>query len=139
MAAPARNPLLFDQSGIELPLEFLLTFSIPKRPGETQEEYSQRFQKAKQARDELSERIHAQAHLNAGSEPLSIDERVKLSMRVTKIASKTCSLPSCGRGIFADGTTLLKCARCQGAMYCGREHQKAHWSLHKPDCGQMQL
>ena len=68
MATPARNPLLFDQSGIELPLEFLLTFSIPKRPGETQEEYSQRFQKAKQARDELSERIHSQAHLNAGSE-----------------------------------------------------------------------
>lgn len=138
MAAPAKTLLLLDQSGRELPLDFLLTYSIPKRPGETKEEYARRFQKAKQARDELSERIHTQAKLNAGSEPLSIDERVKLSMRVTEIASKTCSFPGCGRGIFADGTTLLKCARCQEAMYCGREHQKAHWSLHKPDCVQIQ-
>lgn len=139
MAASPKTPLLFDQSFRELPLDYLLTFSIPKRPGETKEEYAQRFQKAKQARDALSERIHTQALLNAGSEPLSIDQRVRSSMRVTEIASKTCSLPGCGRGIFADGTTLLKCARCQEAMYCKGEHQKAHWFLHKPDCVQMQL
>ena len=30
---------------------------------------------------------------------------------------------------------LQKCGRCRAVYYCGAEHQKEHWSQHKPECG----
>lgn len=33
-----------------------------------------------------------------------------------------------------DGGTLLRCAKCRSTVYCGQEHQRAHWRQHKPQC-----
>ena len=31
------------------------------------------------------------------------------------------------------------CSGCQGIRYCSKEHQKAHWRDHKPNCGPYKL
>ncbi|KAH3756283.1 FK506-binding protein [Pelomyxa schiedti] len=31
-------------------------------------------------------------------------------------------------------TGLLNCSACHGIAYCGKEHQRAHWAVHKPTC-----
>lgn len=33
----------------------------------------------------------------------------------------------------------LKCSGCQGIVYCGKEHQKAHWKTHKKTCVAIQV
>ena len=32
---------------------------------------------------------------------------------------------------------LRKCAGCRVAYYCGKDHQKKHWSVHKKHCEQL--
>jgi pre-rRNA-processing protein TSR4 len=32
----------------------------------------------------------------------------------------------------------FKCSKCEGVNYCSRQHQKAHWSVHKKCCGKQQ-
>eukprot|EP00727_Mastigamoeba_balamuthi_P013219 m51a1_g852 hypothetical protein (157) ;mRNA; f:788954-789528 len=39
-----------------------------------------------------------------------------------------CANPGCK----AHATNI--CTACRGVVYCGKEHQKAHWSAHKPTC-----
>jgi len=29
---------------------------------------------------------------------------------------------------------IMKCSRCKAAAYCGREHQRADWKVHKTSC-----
>lgn len=41
---------------------------------------------------------------------------------------RDCFLEGCVR----DGT--MRCSRCKLAHYCSREHQSAHWKLHKLTC-----
>ena len=31
---------------------------------------------------------------------------------------------------------LLRCGRCKSVTYCGKEHQKVHWTVHKRECDQ---
>ncbi|XP_052119555.1 uncharacterized protein LOC113214864 isoform X2 [Frankliniella occidentalis] len=31
------------------------------------------------------------------------------------------------------------CARCRVAFYCGKDHQRMHWKLHKPVCGCLEV
>ena len=49
---------------------------------------------------------------------------------------RACAL--CGSGTFKseDPTQqkLKKCDSCHSARYCCRDHQKQHWSVHKPIC-----
>lgn len=33
----------------------------------------------------------------------------------------------------------LKCSGCQAVVYCGKEHQKAHWKSHKKTCKAIQV
>lgn len=40
---------------------------------------------------------------------------------------------SCG-GV-GEGVRLMKCGKCQGAQYCGKECQKRDWAGHKGFCG----
>ena len=40
----------------------------------------------------------------------------------------------CGQEDAAVGTRLQKCAACNTAFYCNREHQKLHWRTHKVIC-----
>lgn len=28
----------------------------------------------------------------------------------------------------------LKCSACKAIWYCGKEHQKQHWKIHKATC-----
>lgn len=37
----------------------------------------------------------------------------------------------CGK---ADGSKLLRCARCNVAYYCSKQCQVAHWGAHKSEC-----
>lgn len=42
----------------------------------------------------------------------------------------------CGQERSA-GTSLFKCSRCHGVLYCDREHQKSDWPRHKLLCTQI--
>ncbi|XP_071556536.1 uncharacterized protein [Temnothorax nylanderi] len=39
---------------------------------------------------------------------------------------------------FGDGVLLKRCGGCRMISYCGQEHQKQHWKLHKPLCRAIQ-
>ena len=34
-------------------------------------------------------------------------------------------------------TKAMKCARCKVVAYCGKEHQKADWKVHKKICASL--
>jgi hypothetical protein len=36
--------------------------------------------------------------------------------------------------VCARDVATKKCSRCMGVAYCGKEHQKEHWSAHKTEC-----
>ena len=41
---------------------------------------------------------------------------------------KNCALPGCKEaGVF-------RCMKCKKVSYCGQEHQKQHWKVHRKDC-----
>ncbi|KAK5698623.1 hypothetical protein LTR97_006269 [Elasticomyces elasticus] len=40
----------------------------------------------------------------------------------------------CGKDEGEGGKMLQKCTACKRRGYCSREHQKAHWKVHKPFC-----
>lgn len=43
---------------------------------------------------------------------------------------KNCSLPGCSEpGVF-------RCMKCKKVSYCGQEHQKKHWPVHKKTCSE---
>ncbi|KAJ7115565.1 hypothetical protein C8R43DRAFT_1038838 [Mycena crocata] len=45
-----------------------------------------------------------------------------------------CGGPGCARKVQQDGSDLLQCGRCKSAVYCGVQHQKAAWAIHKSTC-----
>lgn len=47
--------------------------------------------------------------------------------------TRRCFNPSCTKNSAGVGS-LKKCARCQTAMYCGPDCQRAHWPTHKQVC-----
>lgn len=47
----------------------------------------------------------------------------------TSYKKKPCSLDTC---MVTDAA--FKCARCQEAMYCSKEHQRQDWPRHKVEC-----
>jgi hypothetical protein len=40
----------------------------------------------------------------------------------------------CSLGTCMVTNAAFKCARCQEAMYCSKEHQRQDWSRHKVEC-----
>ncbi|KAK5731405.1 hypothetical protein LTR15_001345 [Elasticomyces elasticus] len=40
----------------------------------------------------------------------------------------------CGHCGAGGGKTLMKCGGCKKRQYCSKEHQKAHWKVHKDFC-----
>lgn len=45
-----------------------------------------------------------------------------------------CGGPNCERTQQTSGDELMQCARCKSAVYCGSDHQKNAWPLHKATC-----
>jgi hypothetical protein len=43
------------------------------------------------------------------------------------VGNKSCRI--CGKT-----ERIMKCARCKAVAYCGREHQRADWKVHKTSC-----
>ncbi|CAB3386012.1 Hypothetical predicted protein [Cloeon dipterum] len=39
-----------------------------------------------------------------------------------------------GKCVVCSQHTERKCGGCKSVFYCGREHQKSHWSTHRPEC-----
>jgi hypothetical protein len=69
--------------------------------------------------------------------PPSAEETMMNNMTNPHLSAQE-KLPSCAvchTTSCADGKKLLLCARCHGVYYCGKEHQKQHWSQHKKRCG----
>ncbi|CAB1096507.1 unnamed protein product [Ectocarpus sp. CCAP 1310/34] len=55
-----------------------------------------------------------------------------------RAANIMCARPACGKrqGNASGGAKFKVCSRCQVAMYCSGECQKAHWKTHKMECRQ---
>ncbi len=58
---------------------------------------------------------------------------------VLRSRGKVCALPSCGARQRTDvddaAKKLLRCARCEKAVYCCKPHQTADWAVrHKAEC-----
>ena len=45
-----------------------------------------------------------------------------------------CAYPGCNLNYVNCGGGLKRCARCKAVAYCGKEHQKMHWKVHKQTC-----
>ncbi len=43
-------------------------------------------------------------------------------------------LPARACAVCAAGGKLMKCSRCESAWYCSVDHQRQHYSIHRPDC-----
>lgn len=41
-----------------------------------------------------------------------------------------------GQCAVCDKTSNQRCGRCRSIFYCSVDHQRQHWSQHKPNCGQ---
>lgn len=54
-------------------------------------------------------------------------ERGTECARIIKAKLRQCAL--CGVAV-----ATKRCSRCERAYYCGKEHQKEHWKLHKLSC-----
>ena len=48
------------------------------------------------------------------------------------VHSGTCGVEGCTR--LKEGAPTLRCSRCTQQLYCGPEHQKQHFPLHKKTC-----
>mmetsp|Transcript_86 Transcript_86/g.208 ORF Transcript_86/g.208 Transcript_86/m.208 type:complete len:401 (+) Transcript_86:110-1312(+) len=55
----------------------------------------------------------------------------------TYIPKGKCALPACENSTRPDGAPLSACAKCKTATYCSRDHQVAHWKVHKRVCKQL--
>lgn len=54
-----------------------------------------------------------------------------------RAAGTLCAFPGCGVHKLpapAAEAMLKKCAGCGAVRYCGADHQRAHWRVHKKDC-----
>ena len=51
-----------------------------------------------------------------------------------RVLVDTCAYPGCRLNTITCGGGLMKCGRCQGVAYCGKEHQTMHWKEHKKSC-----
>ncbi|KAK0459188.1 uncharacterized protein EV420DRAFT_1538791 [Desarmillaria tabescens] len=49
-------------------------------------------------------------------------------------ALRQCGGAGCDRETKDDGSALMQCGRCKCAVYCGTQHQKQAWSMHKSIC-----
>ncbi|KAG7449831.1 uncharacterized protein BT62DRAFT_928574 [Guyanagaster necrorhizus] len=49
-------------------------------------------------------------------------------------ALRQCGGAGCDRETQSDGSALMQCGRCKCAVYCGTQHQKQAWSMHKSIC-----
>ncbi|KAK0486316.1 hypothetical protein IW261DRAFT_1454884 [Armillaria novae-zelandiae] len=49
-------------------------------------------------------------------------------------ALRQCGGAGCDLETKHDGSALMQCGRCKCAVYCGTEHQKQAWSMHKSTC-----
>ena len=50
-----------------------------------------------------------------------------------KAGVNVCANPGCGINSFMY-KNLKKCSRCKAVAYCSKEHQTAHWKVHKHSC-----
>lgn len=68
--------------------------------------------------------------------PPSAEERRHSDMTNPYLRGKLCCAV-CGVPKFL-AASMMVCSRCKSAYYCSREHQKAHWRVHKRTCQQSQ-
>ncbi|HSX04281.1 MAG TPA: zinc finger MYND domain-containing protein [Rhabdochlamydiaceae bacterium] len=55
-----------------------------------------------------------------------------VNQQPTSSSSKSkCPILGCGRESSLDGSALKTCDKCKTVFYCSREHQVAHWPIHK--------
>ena len=47
-----------------------------------------------------------------------------------------CCMVACGK-TEGDATSFSRCSRCKLAVYCSKECQRKHWSMHKLACGRL--
>jgi hypothetical protein len=69
----------------------------------------------------------------------SVEEVVAEAMAETQGQGQGASQPGAHVGnmscrICGKTEGIMKCARCKLAAYCGKEHQKADWKVHKTSC-----
>jgi hypothetical protein len=50
------------------------------------------------------------------------------------VRSKACAVVECAAAKGHEEVKLLTCGRCQAVIYCGPQHQKLHWPIHKITC-----
>jgi hypothetical protein len=93
-------------------------------------------------RGELSESERL-AHTKAGLKNQQKDLRTKQKQERQTKEFRYCDYPGCRWGEnsdpAADGEpaerpTCQRCGGCRRVLYCSAAHQRAHWTMHKPDC-----
>jgi hypothetical protein len=69
-------------------------------------------------------------------------EKAMVQSRVERF-SQLCDIPKfriyTREGCLVCGCTvkLRTCSRCECARYCGKDHQREHWGIHKHDCKEL--
>ncbi|KZP00401.1 hypothetical protein CALVIDRAFT_274594 [Calocera viscosa TUFC12733] len=75
------------------------------------------------------------AYIKKGDDERSaadIEEALKLHSKLGALFRRCDG--GCGKKQGRDVTKLLRCSKCQNALYCGAACQKAHWKEHRGQC-----
>lgn len=89
---------------------------------------------------EIQKIITAQRSTKAISQQTEIELTQLLLLAATsKPKSKIeeiniCAFAGCEKETVLDGTALKACKKCKEVFYCSKEHQVAHWKIHKSVC-----
>ncbi|KAH8071940.1 hypothetical protein JL721_3843 [Aureococcus anophagefferens] len=61
-------------------------------------------------------------------------EKASTEAQLARLEPVEFATTRCCARTYATGVPLLRCARCKRTFYASKEHQEAHWPLHKRSC-----
>ncbi|KAJ3268106.1 hypothetical protein HDV01_003472 [Terramyces sp. JEL0728] len=80
------------------------------------------------------------ANVQEGRIPLNLDEMFIFNTNIKSLIQDMISLKS--RVCFSnecDSTKVFACNNCKVALYCGKDHQRHEWKVHKKICSEMSI
>lgn len=82
----------------------------------------------------LKELLPVSCDIEVGYYPPPSPEESSLSDATNPSFARQNQCAVCSAKLCENGTPLMSCAQCKQIKYCGRAHQREHWTKHKKVC-----